>query len=123
MKILKIIDGFVTNSSSDSATIIIALRKGKDIKDIVKSIGIPRHLPDDFYDFTEDLEYIEDYEIEKDHLTDEYNILINSILTWESDEGYEIPPEELDAISWMAYSLEEKGGKDVILLHFSESSM
>ncbi len=124
MRILKIIDGFVTNSSSDSAAIIIALRKGKSLEDIIKKIGVPVHLPKDFYNFEPNLEYIEDYEIEIDHLTDEYDILINYICTasW-GDDYYQIPEEELDALVWMAYNLEEKGGKDLIVLYFSETSM
>ncbi len=124
MKILKIIDDFVTNSSSDSATILIALRKGKELKEIVKKLGIPIHLPKDFYDFSEDVDYIEDCEIEVDHLTDEYYILVNSFCTasW-GDDNYEMPGEELNALLGMAYELEEKGGDDCIVLHISESSM
>ena len=124
MKIFKIIDGFVTNSSSDSAAIIIALRKGKSLEQIMKKVGMPVHLPKDFYDFNEDIEYIEDYDIEIDHLTDEYNIMMNYICTasW-GDDYYQMPEKELDALIWMAYQLEEKGGDDLIVLHFSESSM
>ncbi|TKJ18693.1 MAG: hypothetical protein CEE43_17420 [Promethearchaeota archaeon Loki_b32] len=123
MRIIRIMDGFVTNSSSDSATIIIALRKGRDLVEAMKKIGVPSDLPENFYNFTDNLEYIEDYEIEIDHLTDEYDILINDILTMDSDDFYEIPYEELEALRWMAYTLEEKSGKDLIFLYFNESCM
>ncbi len=126
MRILKIIDGFVTNSSSDSAAILIALRKDKSLKEVMKDVGIPSHLPEEFYDFNqEDIDDItEDYEIEVDHLTDEYDIMMNYIttLSW-GDNDYEMPRRELDALITMADKLKAKGGKDCIVLHFSETSM
>lgn len=126
MKIIKITDGFVTNSSSDSAAILIALRKGKSLKEIMKNIGIPTHLPEEFYDFSQkDIgDITEDYEIEVDHLTDEYDIMMNYITTisW-GDDDYEMPSRELDALVTMADRLEVKGGDDCIVLYFSESSM
>lgn len=126
MKILKITEGFVTNSSSDSAAIIIAVRKDKSLKEIMKKVGIPIHLPEDFYDFSqEDIDdVVEDYELEVDHLTDEYDIMMNYITTvsW-GDDDYEMPSNELGALVTMADRLEVKGGKDCIVLYFSESSM
>lgn len=126
MRILKIIDGFVTNSSSDSAAILIALRKGKSLKEVMKNVGIPAHLPEEFYGFNqEDIDNItEDYEIEVDHLTDEYDIMMNYITTisW-GDDDYEMPSMELNALITMADRLKTNGGKDCIVLYFSESSM
>lgn len=124
MKIIKIVDGFVTNSSSDSATIIIALRKGKDLKKIMKEIGIPAHLPLDFDGFTDDAveEYIEENNLEVDHLTDEYDVLVTNvgIECW-GDTIYQIPKEEFDAMMEMLSRMERKGGENLKLLHFRES--
>lgn len=126
MKILKITEGFVTNSSSDSAAIIIAVRKDKSLKEIMKKIGIPTHLPEDFYDFDqEDIDdYIEESDMEVDHLTDEYDIMKNYITTisW-GDDDYEMPSNELSALVSMVGRLEDDGGKDCIVLYFSETSM
>lgn len=126
MKIIKITEGFVTNSSSDSAAIIIAVRKDKSLKEIMKKVGIPSHLPEGFYDFDqEDIDdYIEDCEMEVDHLTDEYDIMKNYITTmsW-GDDDYEMPSNELSALVSMAGRLEDEGGKDCIVLYFSETSM
>lgn len=113
----------MTNSSSDSAIIIIALRKGKCLEEIMRNIGIPAHLPEDFDAFGEDdLGYTDGIEI--DHLIDEYDILVNEIFTaqW-GDSNYEMPDEEFDAISRMVSDLEEKGGKNLLVLKFSETTM
>lgn len=121
MKILKIIDGFITNSSSSSATILIALRKGKDLKEIAKKVGMYTQLPESFYDFTEKLGDIKDWDIEVDHLTDEYDLMINYILTYSfGDSNYKMPQRELKALKQLGYKLEKKGIDDVIVLYFSE---
>ena len=41
MRILKITDGFVTNSSSANALVIIAYKKDKDLAELLEKIGIP----------------------------------------------------------------------------------
>jgi len=144
MKIIKINDGFVTNSSTDSALIIIALRKGKDLKEIMRKIGIPDNLPEEFYDFTEDsellMDIIEDEQLEIDHLTDEYDILLNDILTFDSqyphwrendyedddqedynEEDFHMPYEQLRSLNIMVHRLNEKGGDDIKILEFTGS--
>ncbi len=72
MKIIKITDGFITNSSSFSGTMLIAVKKGRDLKTLLGRIGIPANYSDRFEEI-EDEDYYED--IEFDDLTDEYEIL------------------------------------------------
>ena len=51
MRILKIIDGYVTNSSSSGVTIVVALKKGKKLGDILEKIGLSSEFA---YRFDED---------------------------------------------------------------------
>ena len=72
MKILKITDGFVTNSSSYSGVILIAVRKGTDLGNLLEQIGIPPIFSERF----EGIRYDDQYEdIEFDDMTDLYDIL------------------------------------------------
>ena len=48
MKMLKILDGFVTNSSSCYHVIILAARKGKELKDIFRRIGLSSKWVEEF---------------------------------------------------------------------------
>lgn len=125
MKILKILDGFVTNSSSDSATILIALRKGHDFKKIIDEIGL-KDIPASFMGFfkvndEEEIKKIGEF-VEVDHLLDEYDLLENTIPTqsW-GDEEYEIPIEEFGAICFLTYFLKENGGNIISVVDFTES--
>jgi len=52
MKIIKIIDGFITNSSSSGVGIILALQKGVGLVEILKKLGKPVNLPREFYKFS-----------------------------------------------------------------------
>ncbi len=49
VRILKISDGFVTNSSSVSATVLIAARKGKDLGVLFSQIGLSSDWVNKFY--------------------------------------------------------------------------
>ncbi len=75
MRIIKITEGFVTNSSSYSGYCVIAARKGRDIKILLGKIGLG-----EFVSRFSSLEDPEDYEIEFDDLIDEYEILEASAL-------------------------------------------
>ena len=120
MKILKLIDGFITNSSSSGVIIIIALQKGKSFKEIINKLGKPAHLPSDFFYFEDYLtsDYFEDDEdLELDHLTDEYDILYESI-TFEESGGdyYSMPEAQINAFHELLNKLKSYSGKEIILL-------
>ena len=94
MKILKITEGFVTNSSSYSGSMLIAVKKGKDFKDLLQRIGIPEKYSDRFGE----IEYKEDYSdsgVEYDDLIDEYDLLEASALlaAYGDDEANGSPPD------------------------------
>ncbi len=125
MKIIKITDGFVTNSSSFSGTMLIAVKKGKDLKSLLSRIGIPAKFLDRFGK----IEYEEDYSdsgIEYDDLTDEYDILEASALLacYGDDEANGSPPDgEDNPLRWFiedhdrTETRENLAEEDLILLH------
>lgn len=97
MKIIKITEGFVTNSSSYSGVMLIGVKKGKELRMLLPKIGIPAK----FHDRFGEIEYEEDYEdsgIEYDDLTDEYEILEASALlaAYGDDEANGAPPNGED---------------------------
>ncbi len=82
MRILKIADGFITNSSSANALVILALRKGKELAAMLEKLGIPgmdAYRFDDSDDIISDL--IEDNEIDKcvKDLMQDYDLLASFI--------------------------------------------
>ena len=133
MKILKITDGFVTNSSSQSMTVILAKLKGKDLGDLFEKLRISRHFASNFYVDVHEIEEIdyEDYleniieNIEFDDLTDEYHILICHYLisSWQDDIHFDNTKQD-DV--YIKFKVEENGlnkdrrhflGDDLILLY------
>ena len=79
MKIIKITEGFVTNSSSYSGTIIIAVRKGKELYTMLEKVGIPKDFASRFENIISS-EVLERRNIFIEDLTDEYEILEASVL-------------------------------------------
>jgi len=76
MKILKIMDSFVTNSSSVSSAVILGLKKGKNFKEMLRKIGLEE------FDFRfekakkEDLEDYQLSEINYDEWIKEFDLYI-----------------------------------------------
>ncbi|MFX0019473.1 MAG: hypothetical protein ACFFAF_12190, partial [Candidatus Hermodarchaeota archaeon] len=52
MKIIKIIDGFITNSSTQTTTILLAIHKGKNLSRLFEEIQSYEEYPLDFFQFT-----------------------------------------------------------------------
>lgn len=125
MKIIKLTEGFVTNSSSYSGSMLIAIKKGKDLKSLLKRIGIPAEYAERFGE----IEYEDDYSrsgIEYDDLKDEYELLEASALlaAYGDDEANGSPPDgEDNALRWFIESHDRTKtrqnlvGDDMILLH------
>lgn len=120
MRILKISDGFITNSSSDNMVIVIAVRKSKDLfkelKKICEKLAIPKEFIPEFYDG------VEDYEGEVDHLRDEYYFYNSSPTTYISGDGiYQIPNAEFNGIVKLFEYIKTSQDEDLIVLEFRES--
>lgn len=125
MKIIKITEGFVTNSSSYSGAMLVAVKKGKDLKPLLTRIGIPASFSDRFGN----IQYEEDYGysgIEYDDLTDEYDLLEASALlaAYGDDEANGAPPDGEDSpLRWFIEDNDRTEtrrnlvGKDLILLY------
>ena len=88
MRILKIANGFITNSSSMGADVIIAVKKGQNLKKIFKKLGIHKYVSNCFKEHPEIFEKIKanreskhKFEIFKiNHLIEEYDFLYASFL-------------------------------------------
>ena len=98
LRILKILEGFVTNSSSASATILLAARKGKNLGDLFNQIGFSR---DWTKEFLNDMEEIEDWfrdSLEFDDLLDEYDLYLMNFCTasWGDEPFTEYDCEAFD---------------------------
>lgn len=120
MRIIKISDGFVTNSSTASGVMLVAVRKGKDLKRLIEKLGIPDEFSDRFEDPNDNY-------VETDDLEDEYDILEASVLIWANEDG--LPEEgEENPLRWFiddhdrARDSQERVnlvGDDLILLYCS----
>lgn len=94
MRILKLINGFVTNSSSSSAPVILAGKKGKKLEDLFNELGISSGLT---YHFRKDEGVINRYKLEVNDLKESYEFYIAYICLydwgdgdlWEDEEGWD----------------------------------
>jgi len=93
MRIIKITDGFLTNSSSYNGTMVLATRKDKDLKDILPKLGIPSS---ESYFFKK---YKDEYDIKIDDLTDEYNLFeVSRVISAYGDDYDEEAEDEKDEL-------------------------
>ncbi|MBD3211609.1 MAG: hypothetical protein GF311_03295 [Candidatus Lokiarchaeota archaeon] len=90
MRIIKVINGFVTNSSSSSAPVILAVREGKDLNELFSEYGIPEHFANYFY---QDNGTPERYKIEAADLEKDYNFYYASICVTDWGEGDLVPDD------------------------------
>ncbi len=75
MRIIKFNDGFITNSSTLSGVVILAKKKNVLLSVLLDKAGLSNEHLVLFEEESENWT-IEDFDIEIDHLTDEYDILL-----------------------------------------------
>lgn len=132
IRILKIIDGFVTNSSSVGTTIVVALIKGKDLGEMLEKIGLSSEFSsrfEDEYGFNEDTlnGWVKDDFLDSNiyDLQEDYEILQAIIITYgfggeiEDVDYSDFRRRFYDDIQLISLPL-NLIGKDFILLHSIE---
>lgn len=112
MRILKIIDGFITNSSTQSTTILFAVKKGVELDEIFHKIGKQRY-PEVFYWFSQNKNELEEFA--KIHcanfayLDKDYELWINIIPDFYDDRN-KYTEEEYDKIFFKHHDMIEEVG-------------
>ena len=124
MKRIKILDGFITNSSSISATILLAVRKDKDLGVLFTQIGLSKEWENEFKnDMNEIKDWFED-SIEFDDLLDEYDLYLMDYCTasWGDEPYVEHECKAYDLLSRYSYGKERKIiiKNELILLSINE---
>ncbi|MFW9867035.1 MAG: hypothetical protein ACFFEN_13145 [Candidatus Thorarchaeota archaeon] len=115
MRIIKITDGFVTNSSSYNGTMVLATRKNMDLKDILPMVGIPSS---EYYVFNK---YKDEYDIEIEDLIEEYNIFEVSRVIYAYGDDY-VEEAEVQKDELRDYILKIEYTRDRIYLLNSKKS-
>ncbi len=121
MRILKIVDAFITNSSSDFMVIVVAIRKTKDLllelENVCTKLGISnKYIPE----FDEGLE---SFYGEVDHLIDEYDFYFSEPTTYSwGDEYYNMPGAEFREIVKLFEHIKKRDkDDDLLVLRFDKS--
>ena len=134
MKVLKIIDGYITNSSTISTTVIVALKRGKSLSEMLEKIGLsPRFTSrfDEYGSYGENLDrWIDKGYIDSNifDLKDTYEVLQAEIITDGFGDAYNMEDHSdfrrkfYDKIK--INDLPRKlDGKDFILLHRTDGDL
>ncbi len=83
MKIIKIVDGFITNSSTNTTIVLLAIKKKENLHNLIQSIGFPADYPLDFFDFETDqgavMKFLTDQEVDIAYLWKDYDLVYNII--------------------------------------------
>ncbi len=121
MRILKIVDAFITNSSSDFMVIVVAIIKTKDLllelENVCTKLGISnKYIPE----FDEGLE---SFYGEVDHLIDEYDFYFSEPTTYSwGDEYYNMPGAEFREIVKLFEHIKKRDkDDDLLVLRFDKS--
>ncbi len=134
MKILKIIDGHITNSSTISTTVIVALKKGKSLSEMLEKIGLSSEFTsrfDEYGSYDEELDrWIDKGYIDSNifDLKDTYEVLQAEIITdgfgdaYDREDRSDFRKKFYDKIK--INDLPRKlDGKDFILLHRTDGDL
>ncbi|MFX1269604.1 MAG: hypothetical protein ACFFAK_16710 [Promethearchaeota archaeon] len=125
MKIIKIIDGFITNSSTQTTTILLAIHKGKNLSRLFEEIQSYEEYPLDFFQFTnheKDLyEFFETQNVNLTYLNKEYDLYINTV----PDSGLECDTEDdvhirFNKLSKMINEIQNKLKDHVLVLFYGD---
>lgn len=131
MRILKIMDGFITNSSTNTTTILLAVKKGRDLQQIFKKLGFKEELPQDFFKFKDDegeIKWLTKGHNEKlEYLLRDFNLFINKY----DDYGFadeDMDREDVDKIFWerlsqmedMIKTLKNQAKDEIIILFYGD---
>ncbi|MFX1360167.1 MAG: hypothetical protein ACFE8T_07490 [Promethearchaeota archaeon] len=125
IKILKIIDGFITNSSTETTTILLAVPKDKNLYEIFEKIGFSGNYPLDFFEFYTDQsqveEFLNDYQVNLAYLRKEYNLFYNIIQN--NGPECETMNDELyrfHLVLQMVEEIKSKASNDIVILDYGD---
>ena len=126
MRIIKLLEGFITNSSSVSATILLAARKGKKLGELFKKVGLSMEWEKEFKNDMDEIgEWFED-SIEYDDLLDEFDLYLMNYCTasWGDEPYAEYECEAYDVLSGYSYGEKRKSVlKDELILLYVLNEM
>ena len=123
MRILKIYNGFITNSRTDSTTILLAVNKEKDLKKFLQELSLPDDLHPKCLDFSSDYKEIrkitKDMELKLEFLLNEYELFVNTISNdiFRENVGENEDWSEKKKLMWnMIQDIEKESGEDIIVI-------
>ena len=123
MRILKIYNGFITNSSTDSTTILLAVNKEKDLKKFLQELSLPDDLHPKCLDFSSEYKEIrkltKDMGLKLEFLLNEYELFVNTISNdiFRENVGENEDWSEKQKQMWnMIQDIEKKSGEDIIVI-------
>ena len=122
---MKIIDGFITNSSTQTTTILLAVKKGKELYSILESLGYLKNYPMDFFNFTRNEKEIEEFskihQVNLTFLEKYYELFINTIPDWgeqcETDMDIE---KRWDQMSSLVKDIKTNATDDILVLFYGD---
>lgn len=121
MKIIRIIDGFITNSSTQTTTVLLAVKKGKDLFRLFENLGFPREYPLDFFEFEANqskvYNFLKEHYVNLAYLRKEYDLYYNII----EDHGPECDKMNdvlyrFNLVIKMVKEIENEAGEDIKVL-------
>ncbi|MFW9822419.1 MAG: hypothetical protein ACFFE4_05765 [Candidatus Thorarchaeota archaeon] len=117
MRILKIADGFVTNSSTNTTTILLAVQKTKNFANFLRVFKSAKDFPDEFFDFERNSSDIHEFqevqEIDRTHLLNDFDLFINTISHFRNNE---LDCEKIDQIFEFVKELENRSPKGMSVI-------
>ncbi|HDZ19619.1 MAG TPA: hypothetical protein ENI29_04200 [bacterium] len=125
MKIIKVVDGFITNSSTNTTIVLLAIKKNQNLHNLIQSIGFPADYPLDFLDFETDqktvMEFLTDQEVDIAYLCKDYDLVYNIIQDCgPNNEAMEDEIFRYDLVYEMVEELASKLPYDIKVLDYGD---